>query len=276
MTESNNEVDLFKLFAETIYFLKKSKKIILSFFCIGIIAGLTYFIIYSPPSRFYYRKTFTVQSNQIPNDMMMEIINSIGLKLKHISNSLNSETLAGDLGLSISVVNELKMITAEIKPSNLIEIKIEAYDKQAVDSVIKGVEHYVIMNEYVKSREILIRSQRLKLLEVVDNLMEEAINKKNLNKDYYESNASLIKLLTNGKSGHWSYIELFEQKQKIERDLAFSKELDFVITSNPYEVFDYYTEVLKKVISFGFLGFIFGIVVSLFFNFYEKTKKTIL
>ncbi|HET6244989.1 MAG: hypothetical protein H0V01_13020 [Bacteroidetes bacterium] len=275
MTNTENEIDLLKLFADSIYILKKKKKLLIAFFFIGVLLGTYDLIKNFKQPRYYYLKTYTVQSNQIPNDMMVEIINSVGLKLKHISSSLNSEILPNEPGLSQNILNDLRVIKAEIKPSNLIEIRIEANNKEAVDSIIKGVEHYVIINEYVKRREIFARSQKQKLLEVVDNLIEEAIDKKNLGKGYYESNASLIKLLTNGKFGNWSYIELFEQKQKIEKELAFSKELDFVITSNPYEVVDIYTGMFKKAIGFGFLGMFLGVLISLFLNLYQKAKKLI-
>lgn len=275
MSTPNNEIDLLNLFANTILFFKKSKKIILSFFLIGILGGSSYYLIKAPKSELYYQKIFTAESNQVPIEMMTEIINSIGLKLRHQSGSSDQEAIASELGFSASVLSKLKMITAENKTSDLIEIKIEAYEKQVIDSVIKGVEYYVSTNEYVKNRAILIRSQKLKLLEVIDNMMEESLANKDFNKGSFESNASLINLLTKGNAGGWNYIELLEQKQKIERELTLTKDLDFVITSNPYEIIEKKAGVIAKVISLGFLGLFIGISLSLFLIFYKKAMKLI-
>lgn len=274
MSNNDNEVDLLEILALFISFLSRSFKVITSCFVMGILMGFFYFFVINPPqARFYFRKSTTVQSNQIPDNMMIEIINSIALKLKEEPAAVKNQMLADGLGLSLKVVNELRSISAHLTSAGLMEINIEAYDKQAVDSLIKGVEYYVLMNEYIKSRANFYRSQRIKLLAVLDGLIDGAKNNKIENSDFYESNASLIKLFSGRKSGFWNYLDLIELRQKNERELTFSRELDFVITNNPIETFDIYKEFYKKILGVGFFGIVIGITISFLLHYFKKINK---
>ena len=127
MNNSDSEIDLFNLLLKLLKFIKKNKKAIIAFFLLGTIIGCINYFRKASENKIIYEKTYLAESAVASSEVIVGIINSIGFKNEFPENDL--ELLSNKLRLSISVLESIKNISAEVqstgKESSVIKLKID-------------------------------------------------------------------------------------------------------------------------------------------------------
>lgn len=276
MNKTEDNIDLLKLFSAGYKIVAKKKAILISIALLTTFGCAIYLVNNSPNKENYFKKNYLLQSGEIPNDVMVEILNSINLKLK-FENRKNSDykaTLAKELDVTESQLAQVKKVSFSIKPPNLIEMSVEAYSKDVFDSLIMGMEKFVHRNEYVKKREQLNVYQKEQFIHLYDSMVTNGFHTIS-NDDESKITDQKISRLSNmaTKFERLNYIEIFAEKLKFEKELQFSNELQVVVPNYPFESFNVPLEIAMKSVAAGLFASVVTILLILLRSFMTKLKS---
>ena len=272
MNNSDSEIDLFNLLLKLLKFIKKNKKAIIAFFLLGTIIGCINYFRKASENKIIYEKTYLAESAVASSEVIVGIINSIGFKNEFPENDL--ELLSNKLRLSISVLESIKNISAEVqstgKESSVIKLKIECSDKNNVDSLIQGITHYINSMEYVKKRYEIDIKQQTQLISIIDNKINYYDEALGLNK--ISDSEKILKQLV-GKNEVLNYMELIDRKQKLEKQMSLLNSIEFIASSEEKIISRPKISLeLFKIIAFGILGAFMAVSFIFFFGIYKKVR----
>ncbi len=269
--DTATEIDLWQLIVNGFAFLKKRKWLIASFLIIGTLFGLVTLKINPLKYKSFYKKYFIVQSSIASDEILSDIINNLSLKLNN-----NTSNLMSELNISSSIVAEIKNIQAVIessddKKSSQLEVTIEAYENQNIDSIISGIIFYINSIEHLQLRYNLMKEQQLQLLaELNKRIVELDSIKWNLSNPVSYNN---VDFMINRNAEYLSYVELLEKKQHIEKELSFNKIIDIIEINSPHVLVENTRDAVVSVIGYSFLGAIIGGIIGLMLNLYRRVKS---
>jgi hypothetical protein len=272
MNNSDSEIDLFNLLLKLLKFIKKSKKVIIAFFLFGIIIGGINYFRKASDNKIVYEKTYLAESAIMSNEVIVSIINSIGLKNEFPDNDL--VLLSNKLSLSMPVVQSIKNISAELQStsseSSVIKLKIEWSDQNNIDSLIYGITHYINSIEYVKKRYDIDRKQQAQLILILNNKINHYDEALGLNK--ISDSEKLLKQIV-GKNEVLNYMELIDRKQKLEKQISLLNSIEFIASSEAKIISRPKISLeLFKIIAFGILGAFMAVSFIFFFGIYNKVR----
>ena len=263
MSQKHDEIDLLELIADVIFVIKGSKKIILVFAILfGLYGGYEFFI--NTKAKYSYRKIYVVHSTLMANNVLVEIINSIGENIR-----------VGAVPENFSYKN-IKTISASIKSPEFIEVSIECFDSLQLDAVMKGVEQFVRSNNYVKGLSYKVENQNSRVLGVVNNLIEQIKDNQHLSTEFYKQNAAIIKKITEDKPEKWSYFELMKEKQKLEDNMLYSRDVEVIVDTNPVKKINLIVQNALKFIGYLVLGIFSGVFVGILVFIYKKATSLLI
>ena len=273
MNNSDSEIDLFNLLLKLLKFIKKNKKVIIAFFLLGIIIGGINYFRKASENKIIYEKTYLAESAVASSEVIVGIINSIGFKNEFPENDL--DLLSDKLGLSISVLESIKNISAELQStgteSSVIKLKIEWSDKNHIDSIVHGITYCINSMDYVKKRYDIDRKQQSQLISIIDNKINYYDEGLGLNK--ISDSEKILKQLV-GKDEVLNYMELIDRKQKLEKQMSLLNSIEFIASSEakiierPSKKND-----IIKVLGFGFASIFLFVFLKFFLFVIDKFKN---
>ena len=234
------EIDLLDLLKKLYKFSIKKKWLLLTSFAIGSIIGVI--TVKRNPYKFksYYEKNYTAFSHELPKETISDAIKDLEGNITTSHNDENLTHLSGLLNLSTDLAKDLKGVTVidnyfDINENGVAKFSIEVFDKENIDSIADRIILYINSSPYIKiKRELTIR-QKSEMLSLINKKIHEidSCALKN-NANHLSTSPSVI---ISKETAELSYVELFEQKQEIEKELQlFQGGLYFVENNSPIAI----------------------------------------
>jgi len=274
----------------SILFLWRNALIILAFVVVGGLAGFGI----SRMARPYYSSDMIAQINTTNVSEMMNYIND----LHELCNENNYQVLSEYLQLSKAVAEKIKDInaywiidenkdgvgdyvdfknkyslrdTTQRRIQSRFNLNVEVFDISGFTDVKKGLYNYVSANPYLNS---LNENRKKRIRELIVQTEEEMLKLDSLQKYEYFKKETLPPeergqmLIWNEKEVrllHPDIINLFRQKQSLERDLELYPEVITVIKDfTPLSQVE--NPVMKYILKWGLIFGILGVILKFFFD----------
>lgn len=259
------EIDVTKLIYNFFTFVKSKKLIIGLLTLFGIVYGI--FNYYSSPKHYkrVYQKTIMISSPIVKSEVIEDIANSIQLIVK--SKQVDElENLSKKMNLSKEILTDLVGLNSkkQVSDGTSYWVTIETYNKLTIEEIIKGIITYINANEFVKQNQDVVRKQRKELILEMDKQISSlkettsSVSAKNIESQYLSST-----------SRYFTYMDIFEGKQKVEKDLLLSNEVKLVDFGTPLQAKGKLTSYLM-VLGYGFFGFFVGLIAAFCFKLVKK------
>jgi len=265
--KANDEIDLIELFIKTYLFFKKHfYHFLLIGFIGGIIGGSYGFF-----SKTKYESNFIGYTNIVSNEILIEQINNSIVKL-HANN--NTEALAKILNTTPEVIKSISKIETFI-PENInpeekditrFGINIQLDKNKNFEIIKKNLYNSLITTEYLNKRyKIYIRQQNEKLTKLNSEINElDELQKDILNLS--DSRAQVV-VQTDKKSFHSELMNLFAQKQGIERAIELAEPITII------DNFTTISKVEKNSLKKSIIGAFTLFFLALFFFMFKNLNK---
>jgi hypothetical protein len=257
------EIDLIAFLFSFYRFIIEKKWVLLFFLFAGLICGIVSISKNPLISKNYYKKNYIVYSSVVSKEIISEII----LNLEKNKSGLSADT-APELK-AISIDKEEK--TIYINPGGInvrngyggndvdrgIKITLTVYDRTKIDTVVNGIIKYINLDKYVKERQELFIRQKTELL----SLLNKKIKELDTSNDAYLGE---IKLNSSDKNNAaLAYIQLFEEKQTVEKSLELGKtSVEFIEANGQIESVNNKPILIATIIGYGFAGLFIGIIIG--------------
>ncbi|MBL6449848.1 hypothetical protein JMN32_26285 [Fulvivirga sp. 29W222] len=275
--KENDEIDLTELLVRIKNVLFKNKITITLLTLVGLLLGFGYYSL-KPP---VYESEVVVRA-AILNQALIEVIND---NLTQLIKENNHKALADRFNISVEFSGEIKSV--EIRPADKLAdkrldyafyvVKVESGSNDHWSELEQGVFYYLSNNPYVK-RRIELKAKQYK--DFIDKLDFEISQIDTLKKNLYKSQ-SLGKdnvIMMNPGEVYTALLELIQQKQRLEEDLAFNQAIEVV------EDFDTYKRPVSPKLGIsiavgGLLGLFAGLLIAfgrqlvVYIKQYERTHS---
>lgn len=270
---SDTDIDLIKLFIHAFDFIKRRKWIFIFF----IVSGLSYGILnnFKNPLKYksYYRKDFFVKSSFLDAESLSEMLEGSPEILAKDDERIDGKNASR--GLSRLFISKIKSLKPKLVPGvypekSKLNISIEAYEKQDIDSIVAGITTYFLSLDYLKNSYELFKQQNLQLLEITKSQIANIDSENFHNQNLLGKNSSVIIVKSTSKI---DLIDLIEKKHNFENNLLKEKIIEFIEINPSSQFVNNSTILLLSILGYGFFGFIFGAFFSIVFIFYSKFKN---
>ena len=240
--DKETEIDLWELLLNGYRFFKRKIKIILTFLLIGLLFGIGSFFTHPLEYKSFYRKEFIAQSSVTTNEILSDIINAVPVNIKNEKEN------------SFPEFRNIKWKTeANNNKETRLKITIEAFTPESIDSLLKSLTIYINSIEAFSKKFNLQQQQQRKLLTVLNKQIAEADT-------------------TTKNTKRFNPIELVEKKQKIEKDLALNKIVDFIPVYPDCISISNRRAGILNVLGYSFLGLVLGAIIAWLLDFFNHEK----
>ncbi|MBC7922928.1 MAG: hypothetical protein H7Z75_17770 [Ferruginibacter sp.] len=173
---SEDEIDLGKLFLNLVEVVERNARLLLTALAIGVVVGYLYHL----RAKTVYESSL-VASSRLLTSIRVERLVSV---LNKLAGERNDTLLAKAMNVGVPVAAQLASIEAssikEVKEGkestvrvgekaatmddNVFEVAVRTYDNRVVDTLQKGILHYLRHNDFVEKR-VAIQKQNLEILQ---------------------------------------------------------------------------------------------------------------
>lgn len=252
-----DEIDLLDLFLKTILVLKSNFLLIVAFFTIGLLLGLTHFL----TSKKIYENKMIISSSILTISYSKVLFDNLNRHLgegnvSQVASKLNiSEAAAGKIR-SIKIENLTKVAGEELTETDRFLITVEIYDHQILPDLQKGLTNYLEDNNFVKVR---VEQNRNYLKQMISSVTNEITDLQEFKDgistgEFFQrakGNVMFDPTTVNSK-----IVDLTEKKITLENSLQLSSSVQLV------EGFAKFEEESKPRISTSLTG---GAIIGLLF-----------
>ena len=262
-SNKSEEIDILELSIKLFLFFKRRITIISCFVIIGLAIGVIRF----NSSKDYYKTHIIAQSTTVPNDILINIINTFQLLIE----AEEYKRLSEELNIDIMAAVNVKVISASListsTEGSLFKINIEVFDKSIIDSIRNGLIEYINSQKYIKGRSEIIKEQQLQLISLLNNKIDEVDSLQNVVNTYNKpsiKNNEILLTINENNSFHLELIQLYEKKQNLERQNQLSKEFEIIEDLAPLSIRSTnITSIIIPCFIFFFLGLLCAVLVEL-------------
>lgn len=256
--ENKNEIDIISLIVWVLNFVKRYFILIVVFIVLGISAGLIDFYF----GRNYYNTKFIASSPVINNQIVYELVEPI----KYYINHEMYDSVAHKLSLTEDAAKDIRKISIDTSLNQAVVIDMELYKKDNTELIKTGLINYINGIPYVISS---IEGKRAEL----DKYL------KDLNKEISELNelqSAVLQSIEGNKANNITVDGMFNEMMLLyDRKLLLQAEYNslqsFKVINNNM-IFDEENSLIKSLLLFSAIGFLFGVVVSSILDVRRKVK----
>lgn len=235
MEDSNSEIDLWELLGKGISLFKKRKGLILLFFLLGLLFGLSNFLTHPLEYKSYYKKEFIAQSSAASDEILYDIINGLPPALK---SAPEFRSLKGK-------------VEADANKQTRLKVMLEVFEKKDADSILNSIASYVDSIKSLKEKYDLEKKQDIQLLSVLRKKIAECDSAKK-------------------GSDYINCIQLIEKKQNIEKELTLNKIINFIEINPDYVLESNTRACVLNMLGWSFLGVVIGFIIAGIMNFIQR------
>ncbi|MES2838614.1 MAG: hypothetical protein V4667_13880 [Bacteroidota bacterium] len=262
---NNQEIDVTKLINSFLKFVKQNKIIVGVLTLFGVVFGIYNFSTNPKHSLRVFEKTVVISSPVVKTEIIEDVANSIHLKVKN-KQAEDIADLAKKMNVSQSIVKDMVGLTSKKQASDGINywLTIETTNKSTINEVVNGITNYLNANEYVKLNQDLVNKQRRDLIVEIEKQMKSLQTELGIN-----HLTNLDNLHRSNNSKYFSYIDLFEGKQRIEKELVLEGDIKTIDFNNPLQPKSKLASYLM-IVGYGFAGFIISILIAIIIKIVKK------
>lgn len=277
MGNNEQEIDLVELLIKIYKFIIKRKWLLLSSCIIGLTLGAI--SITRNPSKYkaFYKKNYISLSSSVSKETLAELINGLHENFPPNPSINDLNHLSSLLNLPIDITKTFKNISITTDYTNEkynggVKFTIEVFDKEKFDTITNSIIYYIDSNPYVKERYELLIKQQSELLSLINKKIKE-LDSCNINCYKHQtipsSNASIT---FNENLKEFNYVQLYQQKQLIEKELQLDKtNLYFISTNSPIAFVSNKPIIIVTIAGYGLLGIIIGVIIGII----PKVRKSL-
>ena len=249
----NNEIDIIGIFSLLISFYRKFKLLILTFFLIGIIVGVTDFYF----RKNFYKTDFIVTSPGFNSRLIVELARPIQFYFK----TGQTDSIMIHMNMPLEAVASVKSVDYDTTIVNIIKINLEVYNSDYLNEIQSGFVKYFNSLPFVKNNVTKRKNELNRLITAIDNEIKQLDSLQNLilrNLSDCQGSVSHV------SSGLFSEsVSLHEKKQELMVEQSKMNDFQLIRTDS---ILIPQKSLSKNLLIFGFIGFFVGIIVSILLN----------
>ena len=246
MTDSNREVDLIKLYQQTLVFFSKNILTFITFISIGLVLGFAY----HTKNTNIIKTSFFAETSEISKELVFMLSEKVAFDLE----IKNYENLKKDLNLEKAILENIKSVKIDTS-QNVLNITITSSSKETLLPFTKALVDYYNHQDYILNKQKLKQEETQELL----NKIEEEINIINKFQEHFFSNKKTNNITINQIDGlHDEKLHLFQMKQECEKTLTQKNAIQLIDTSN--NIVQKKSNLIKELIISIFLSIVFAFI----------------
>ncbi|MEO1054482.1 MAG: hypothetical protein AAFX87_27865 [Bacteroidota bacterium] len=261
-TVDADEIDLGRLLLLAYNSFKKFKALAIALFFVGLIGGITYYLLTKPR----YESKMVVSSEILKEQYCETLINT----LNDIIEDGNYELLAERTNVSKEKAFQIKSfelepIEANFKPDqsserDIFSIVVTTTDNTILDDLSEGLKLYFENNEFVRVRTELDKQETQKLLsQIEDEIKEIRSVKDSLSRISNLKQGPNNVILTDLGSLYEQALNIYQQESELQKNLELVNSIDVI---QRFTVFNKPAWPKLWIIPVGAIG---GLFISILF-----------
>ncbi len=272
------EIPLHEIFLGIYKFFVRFFLLISVFTVIGFAVGVYFHF----NSKKVYSGEVIAYSPVISNQRLVDLLNT----LENIRKSGDKTLLAQTLDISTEQASTIKELNASVirdfeylydrdenprYESNCISLKIKSEDHTLFPVLNEKVEKYISSNEYLQERVLLRKSSIANTIEKFEEEITEIDSLQKLKLERMKSSSINDFFELSLSNSETQSLILKRQYENSKEDLAFVKPFVFIQKMRAIPYSD--AIIYKPLAIFGFLFFLFGIIVGLVLHFNKLLRS---